>query len=85
MILIIDLATKHIEINSGYNLGELVKQLAEMFPDGAWKEYTISGKSFDTSLWKASMPIYAAPLSSPTINPVVGPGVYISPPFTNPY
>lgn len=41
MKLQIDTAAKTIKIEHIVNLGELLTALANMFPDGAWREYSI--------------------------------------------
>lgn len=43
MKMTIDTDMKTIQIEQSCNMGHLMKTLSEMFPDGAWREYTIEG------------------------------------------
>jgi hypothetical protein len=60
MKLQIDTATKTIRVEHIVNLGELVTALANMFPDGAWREYSIEPsviQNWTSPIWVDPNPI----------------------------
>lgn len=78
MKMTIDTDMKTIQIEQSCNLGHLMKTLSEMFPDGAWREYTIEGYLTNIRFndYTKAMPVFStgpstgiSPYGNFTLNP----------------